>query len=112
MANSGLRGPFPLTHTGIDAQVTKVSPGAYALGKTEDDKFKISYVGRADDDVAKRLGDHVPKWYPQFKYEYYPSAKAAYEKECNLYHDFNPPDNEIHPAAPKGTNHRCPRCGV
>lgn len=112
MPNSGLRGPFPLTSAGIDNAVTKTSPGAYALGKTEDDVFRIRYVGRADDDVKGRLQKHVPEPYPQFKYEYYPSPKAAFEKECNLYHDFQPSDNTIHPARPKGTTYACPRCNA
>ncbi len=112
MPSSGLRGPFSLTTSGVNAEVTKTSPGAYALGKTDDkNTFHIHYVGRADDDLAKRLKDHITEWYPQFKYEFYPSAKAAFEKECNLYHDFNPPDNTIHPARPKGATYSCPRCG-
>jgi|SRR5208282_192051 len=112
MPSSGLKGPFKLTHAGIDKEVTKISPGVYALGEVKNDTFTILYVGRADDDVAKRLGDHVPKWYPDFKYEYYPTAKAAFQKECNLYHDFNPKDNDIHPARPSGTTYPCPRCNA
>lgn len=112
MSNSGLRGPFPLTSTGIDKEVAKKSAGAYALGQTNDkDVFVVSYVGRSDDDVNARLKQHVTEWYPQFKYEYYSSAKAAFEKECNLYHDFDPPDNKIHPARPWDANWKCPRCG-
>jgi hypothetical protein len=111
MPNSGLRGPFSLTSAGIDSEVTRTSAGAYALGKTDDQNvFHIHYVGRADSDVATRLKAHVPKWYPQFKFEYYPSAKAAFEKECNLFHDFGPGDNEVHPARPQGASWTCPRC--
>lgn len=43
-------------------------------------------------------------------------AKAAFEKECALYHDFGGPqgqlDNEVHPARPEGTDWQCPRCDV
>jgi|SRR6267154_3092945 len=113
MATSGLRGPFPLTVAGINNEVTKTSAGAYALGKVDNNgTFEIHYVGRSDDNVANRLLDHVQRWYPEFKYEYYSSGKTAFEKECSLYHDFSPPDNDIHPAKPAGTNHRCSVCAA
>ena len=112
MAKSGLRGPFVLNRRGVDNEVTTISAGAYALGDSKEDGFHIKYVGRADDDVASRLRDHIPEPYQNFKYEYYPSAKAAFEKECRLYHDFNPADNQIHPARPQNTNYKCPVCGA
>ena len=109
MASSGLRGSFPLTAQGISNNVTKVSPGAYALGHTKDDTFYLRYVGRSDSDVAGRLHDHVGS-YKRFKFEYLPSAKAAFEKECRLFHGFSPPDNTNHPARPSGSGWECPRC--
>jgi hypothetical protein len=84
MATSGLRGPFPLTDSSIDTNVTKVSPGAYALGNVDQQKtFRIAYVGRSDVDVNDRLHDHVGK-YTSFKYEYYKSPDKAYEKQCSF----------------------------
>lgn len=113
MPRSELRGPFSLTNKGVDDEVISTSPGAYALGKTDDGGiFHIHYVGRSDDDVHGRLKDHVTQWYPQFKYEYYSSPKAAFEKECDLYHDFKPPDNVNHPARPTGSGWKCPRCTI
>jgi hypothetical protein len=109
MPNSGLRGPFPLSNTSIDNNVTYRAPGAYALGNSQADGFHISYVGRSDTDVNDRLKKHVGH-YVQFKYEYCSSPKAAFEKECNLYHDFTPPDNIIHPDRPAGSDWKCPRC--
>ncbi len=109
MAFSGLDGEYPLTESGIDTNVSRTSAGAYALGRTKDEKFLISYVGRSDDDVNARLKKHVGD-YAKFKYGYFSSPKAAFEKECNLYHDFEPPDNKIHPARPDNTNWICPRC--
>lgn len=111
MASSGLRGPFPLTNESIGNNVTRKSPGAYALGSSKDGTFYIYYVGRADVSVASRLHDHVGK-YDRFKYEYYGSAKAAFEKECRLYHDFEPRDNKVHPARPAGSGWKCPVCKV
>jgi hypothetical protein len=114
--NSGLSGPFTLSKDGIDAAVTKTSPGAYALGQTDQNgTFLISYVGRADDDLNDRLKDHVGA-HPQFKASYFPSAKTAFEKECELYHMFGGHEgdlqNRIHPAKPEGSSARCPVCRV
>jgi hypothetical protein len=112
MASSGLRGPFALITATIDGVVTKTSPGAYALGWMDEDRiFRIQYVGRADEDVNKGLKDWAPTNYPLFKFEYYHSAEPAYRKECELFHDFQPPDNVNHPACPKGSNLVCLRCG-
>lgn len=111
MASSGLSGPYSLTSAGIASAVTSTSAGAYALGKTADDGvFHIHYVGRSDDDVAGRLQSHVTKWYPQFKFGYFSSPKAAFVKECRLYHDFDPVDNKVHPARPTNANWSCPVC--
>ena len=108
MATTGLNGPHALTDETIDRVVTRTSPGAYALGRVDaDGVFCVSYVGRSEGDVGNRLHDHVGK-YPRFKYGYYDTAKAAFDKECRLYHDFNPPGNNVHPSAPRGTDWECP----
>lgn len=111
MASSGLRGSFPLTHESINTNVTKTSPGAYALGYVSETTFYIDYVGRSDTNVATRLKQHIGA-YRRFKFEYYASAKAAFEKECRLYHDFKPTDNKVHPARPNGSGWECPVCTV
>jgi hypothetical protein len=109
MASTGLNGPYALTTDRIDVAITKTSPGAYALGVTTDGTFYVSYVGRSDTDVNARLKNHVGS-YKHFKYGYFSSPKAAFEKECNLYHDFDNLDNDVHPARPAGSNWTCPRC--
>ena len=113
MKPTGLWGPYDLTRTGIANAVQSISPGAYALGKANaEGVFLVYRVGRSDEDVGGRLKDYVNEWYPQFLFGYYSSPRAAFEKECNLYHDFSPPDNIIHPDRPEGSNWRCPRCTV
>ena len=112
MPSSGLHGPHSLTANGVANNVQGLGPGVYALGKTVESTFVISYVGRSDDDLASRLQQHVPKHYLEFKYGFLPTMQAAFEKECHLYHDFNPPDNQVHPARPRGTNHGCPVCRI
>ena len=81
MATSGLRGTYPLTNASIDENVTRTSPGAYALGHTSDSSFLVKYVGRSDGNVNARLKDHVGS-YKRFKFEYYGSAKAALRKSA------------------------------
>jgi hypothetical protein len=113
MATTGLEGPFPLTKMGVENAVKLTSAGAYALGHTEaNGTFIVEYVGRADEDLAKRLQDHVPEPYQQFKAKYFPSAEEAFYKECRLYHDFPNQNNKVHPARSKGKNWSCPACTI
>lgn len=111
MPNSGLQGPFPLTKEGIANVVLTTSPGAYALGETEDKTFMISRIGRSDTDIANRLSDYIGR-YKEFKFKYYATPKAAFVKECELFHMFNPPDNVNHPDRPDGTDWECPICDI
>jgi hypothetical protein len=114
MPETGLRGPYTLNNSTIDEKVTETSAGAYALGLVNSDgAFVPKYVGRSDDDINARLKDWIGKNYSHFKFEYYSSAKAAFEKECDLYHDWKKQlDNEQHPDRSNGTNWKCPRCDV
>ena len=81
----------------------------FALGRSENGTFYIRYVGRSGDDVATTLGEHVGD-YQHFKFAYFSSPSTAFEKECQLFHDFSPPGNRLHPDRPKGTTWSCPRC--
>ena|SRR3989344_5662622 len=116
MANTGLKGSFPLTTDSIDENVTRTSPGTYVLGHNNDNTFIVEYVGRSDSDVNTRLKQWVDKNYSRFKFDYFDSLKAAFEKECNIYHDFGGPsgklDNDKHPQRPEGSSWQCPRCNV
>ena len=114
MASLGMNGPYKLNRDTIDAKVTKKSPGNYALGRKDPDgTFLVGYVGRADSDIKGRLKSWVGKTKrPLFKFSYATSAKAAFEKECENYHDFKPPGNDVHPARPDGTNWKCSVCNI
>lgn len=110
---TGLYGPFVLTEAMVDAQAAQQAAGAYAVGTADASNtsvLHVEYVGRSDDDLNGRLKDHVGT-YRAFLYGYFPNARDAFRKECMLYHDFNPRDNVIHPARPKGANYTCPVCG-
>ena len=112
MPEMGLKGPFALTEEEINREISQTSAGVYALDQNHDTgPFRITYVGRSDDDLNKRLHEHKRK-YKRFQYEFYGTAREAYEKECALYHDFNPPARISHPAGPQGLKWRCPRCNA
>jgi len=112
MPSLGMNGPYKLDNETIDAEVTQTSPGNYALGrKDKKGTFRVGYVGRSDDDVNGRLKYWIGETKrPLFMFSYATSAKAAFEKECNNYHDFDPPDNTSHPARPRNSNWKCPKC--
>lgn len=101
-----------ITNERIDAVVTQKKPGVYALDKSAKGSFQVNYVGRADKDLNDRLKKWVGKGYKYFKFDYATSPKDAYEKECELWHDFGDPegklDNKNHPDCPNGTNWKCP----
>jgi hypothetical protein len=115
MPNTGLYGPCRLTETTIDQHFTKTGPGTYVLGHTNDrNVFVVEYVGRSDDDLNHRLKDWVGDYY-HFKASYFEAARDAFDKECEIYHNFGESrvlDNDIHPARPSGTSWRCPVCGA
>ncbi len=110
MASPRLYGPFQLTEPGINAHVQSESPGVYALGYQRKTLFIVSYVGRDDADLRTGLRKHLAAPYEQFKFGYAVSARDAFLKECELYHDYVGLDNKRHPSPPKGTDVTCARC--
>src|ERR1700733_7335209 len=110
MAQNGLLGPFALTDRVIDQEVGQNRPGAYVLEDSADlVNFRVVYVGRSDTNLNNQLHVHVGS-YKRFRYQHFASAQAAFEKECDLYHDFEPRQNPIPPQRPSGTQWKCPRC--
>ena len=110
-----MQGPYNFTLSEIDRIVTRTSSGNYALGRTGDDTFFVSYVGRSDSDINQELKVRLTLNYAKFKYSYATSPKAAFEKECRNYHDFGGSeklDNKIHPSRPPGTGWKCPICSI
>ncbi|HHN46955.1 MAG TPA: hypothetical protein ENN09_05890 [Planctomycetes bacterium] len=116
MASLNMQGPHDLTGEGVDKAVTRTSPGNYALGYMDDDgKFVVQYVGRSDSDINVRLHDWVEEGYREFKFSYANSAKAAFEKECQNFHDFGGTSklqNDVHPDRPSNTDWECPVCDI
>lgn len=110
--STGLFGPYRLTFDGIHEVVSRQSAGVYALGCNDrSGSFQVKHVGRSDDDLRAKLCDCIGSDI-MFKFRYFNSARLAFEKECELFHDFSPPGNRIHPGRPKGTTWQCPRCRI
>ena len=111
MSSLDMHGPHPLDAGSIDGVVDVDRIGNYALSESRDGTFYVHYVGRSDNDVRRRLHDHCDGPNSRFKYSYADSAKAAFDKECKNYHDFEPSQNKVHPARPDDANWKCPVCG-
>lgn len=111
MAATGLHGPYSLTEDVIDEIVRGVGPGAYVLTRRETKpSFIVNYVGRSDGDLSARLKQWVGSKYSHFKYGFLDNAKAAFLKECQIFHDFGgieSLDNKVHPARVENTNWTC-----
>jgi len=111
---TGLRGSFPLDAETIDAEVTAVSSGVFALGLKKANVFHVHYVSRSDSNVNAELKKYVGK-YDRFKFDYTASPESAFKMECDLYHKFHGPqgrlDNEQHPDRPSEVTSVCPTCG-
>lgn len=111
-----MKGSFVLSSAEIDKRVTQAKCGNYALGYVNDEEtFIVQYVGRSDENLGSRLKAWVDKGFSKFKYSYATSPKAAFEKECNNFHDFGGTDklqNKVHPDRPNGSNWKCARCDI
>jgi len=98
-----VKGPFGIQR----ATEASDTPGAYILSR---DGKTASYVGRSDSTLGSRLQQSIRErfGYSVFWIQYAGSPMEAYHLECDFFHRFSPPDNDIHPAAPRNTNWQCP----
>jgi hypothetical protein len=103
-----LLGPFPLTVRNIEANVSSDAKGVYVLGEGMGRQFDVLKVGRSDD-VKGSLGEYLGK-YKNFQYAFSLSQVEAWERECELYHQYRPRDNKAHPARRYGSDWDCPVC--
>jgi hypothetical protein len=109
---TGLLGPYRLTFDGINNAVSRRSAGVFALGRNDPSgNFQVKHVGRSDTDIRNRLCECIGSD-TLFKFRFYGTAQGAFEKECELFHDFGPPGNRIHPGRTKGSKWECPRCRI
>jgi len=107
---------YKLDAATVDMTVEDKKIGNYALGYVKKGSFYVKYVGRSDNNFGSRIKDHTgeDKNYKCFKYTCVKTAKEAYERECQNYHDFSNLDNERHPDNldnPDYKQYKCPVCG-
>ncbi len=116
MPELGMRGPHRLDNATVDQVVNRAFPGNFAVGYLkESGSFVVRYVGRADSNLNQTLKEQETDESTWFKWCYTDSAHAAFDRECQNYHDFgecNQLENEDHPDAPRGSKWRCPVCGA
>jgi hypothetical protein len=113
--STAIEGPYSLTAQKIAEVVTRTSAGNYALGHVRENGFCVLYVGRSDDDVGKRLRSWASQHprYKAFVFSYAPNPRAAFDKECEDFHDLGGTealDNVAHPQRHAKTDWLCPRC--
>jgi len=104
-----MHGPFPLWPSQIDMHVTVGVGGVYLLGK---DPRKVALVARVDKDMRKTIKTHGDK-YRFFWFDASMGRAEAFATHCRLYHKHEADglDDPTHPAAPAGTDLKCPVCG-
>lgn len=116
MARTNLFGPHTLDKSIMDLIVRGKGPGAYALERRAGNSFTVNYVGRSDDDLNQRLKQWCGDRYKRFKYAFFETAKASFNKECQIWHDFGGTnrklDNEKHPERSAGKDWQCPVCDI
>lgn len=112
MTETRLEGPFRLTVDEIDSAIGTKTAGTFAIGHVDHlGRFVVQHVGRSDSDVRAQLRNKIGAE-PYFKHLCFETAKEAFEKECELFHAFQPPGNFLHPERPPGTDWKCPCCLV
>lgn len=110
MLETRLEGPFRLTVDEIDAVIDAGSAGAFAIGHVDyQGRFVVHHVGRSDSDLRAQLRNKIGSE-PYFKHLCFATPQQAFEKECELFHAFQPPGNFLHPERPAGTDWKCPSC--
>ena len=112
MAKSGLLGPYKLNFDTIDAASRAVPRASTRWDiRVAEGRFCINHIGRADSDVKSKLRNCIGSA-TLFKFGYLPNSKAAFERECELFHELSPPGNRVHPGRAQGTSWDCPRCRI
>ena len=105
-----MNGPYDLSFDTLERVLSKGRRGVFSVGYVDrEDRFRVQSVGRDDYDLRARLCELIGSS-AMFKFALINDSRAAFERECELFHDLRPPSNFIHPSRPSGTDWKCPRC--
>lgn len=82
--------------------------GSYRLVR----HWRVSYVGRSDRCLRRRLVAHAYRGEADFfGFDVHPDSLRAYTAECALFHATpSTLSNSVHPAVPANTKPSCPYC--
>ncbi len=112
MTTSELNGPYRLVYDEITFFVRAASKGVYMLGQQgQSNRFLISYVGAGFTDVRSELLDRIGTA-SMFKIQLTQNADVTFRKQCDLFHQFQPSGNFVHPERPRGSSVQCPHCAL
>jgi hypothetical protein len=103
---AGFAGPYKLAQ--YEQTVRRGEIGLYVFL----DLFgEPKHIARSDSDLASRVRGWTQTC-DSFWVEYHSATRAAYMRECELYHRYRDKlDNKAHPALPAGADWRCPTKG-
>jgi excinuclease UvrABC nuclease subunit len=107
-----MNGPYPMLQQTVMG-VVPTTVGAYVLGTSAN---RALYVARTDNLRAGLLAHfaqhvHGAVVVERFWFAEAPNTWAAYDLECQWYHQFSPTHNATHPIRPPGRAWGCPICG-
>jgi len=107
-----LEGPYLLNFDRIASVVTPRRAGVFALGYNGGgEAFYVNYIGRSDANLRQRLLDLIGSDV-SFKFAVSANARAAFMRECELFHAFRPRGNRLHPSRPPASGWTCPNCSL
>jgi hypothetical protein len=103
----------PLNSRKIESHVPSGTVGFYRLGCKPDGEFAISYFGRSDTDLKRRLDEHVDsRNETHFTARVTDNIHTAFKLECREWHAPVETSNLRHPDAPDGIAYTCPYCHI
>lgn len=114
MGAQELFGPYLLNKEGIDYNVLVMDNevGVYALGYTsKDGEFHVENIGRVKRGLHRKLYEFEGV-YKEFRFKFFVNEQAAFNQECELFHELKPRDTFVHPLRPAGSRKKCPVCGL
>jgi hypothetical protein len=94
----------------VRAVIPPARAGSYLLYRRE----RLTYIGRSDSDLRRRLVAHAHAHRADyFEFDVHSDARRAFDTECGLFHAcVGSTTNLNHPASPAGISLRCFICGA
>lgn len=102
---------YKLIKSVIGHKISRNSIGVYWLGRFSKGHFEITYIGRSDGCLKRRLLQHTELGkYGHFAFKITPTIFDAFRLECQEWHNRACVYNLIHPDSPRNLPYICPYC--